>query len=310
MEMVGLKYTFPFDFKKALKSGFFVSGTSGSGKTNLAFCLVDRLMEEGVVVYVFDPSQAWRKKSNIPYWVRVVPGEYTLKLPAGKSVIFDISELYVKEQREFVQQFCRTLFASRVSKGKDVSKEPWIFLIFEEAQLYVPQSAMRSKAFQEVMRIITVGRNFRIRFGLITQFASTVDKLCVKMTEQRYFGKSDELNDIKYLQNFVGEKTKLLPDLKIGEFLYDFGNKTEKIKTPLFQSGTTPSPLSPAVTLTSTDSKPQNFEADRDVSMGLLIIFLAFIIGGLIVYGIMAWGRNATGMFVTIYQQIRRLFYR
>jgi len=285
---------FPFDIKKALKSGWFLSGTSGSGKTNLAYQLADRLIKAGVVVYVFDPSQAWKKFSNIKNWIQVRRGEYKLRFPKKESVIFDISHLYVPEQREFVESFCRSLFIQRT-----FGPEPdhWIFLIFEEAQIYLHQHAMRSKAYQEVMRLITVGRNpaYKIRFGLITQFAATVDKLCVKMTEQRYFGYSDELNDKKYLQNFVGkENIAKLDTLKVGEFLYDVGKVTKHIKTPLFQSKTKPKQLA-----ISSEAKSEQGEQVGELTpaqKGLLVLILVFVLGLLIMYAILTWGLNATGM--------------
>ena len=47
-----------FNIEEAMRSGIFVSGTSGSGKTNLCFHLAERLMQHGIIVFVLDPSQA------------------------------------------------------------------------------------------------------------------------------------------------------------------------------------------------------------------------------------------------------------
>lgn len=251
----------------------------GSGKTNHAYQLAEDLMQAGAIVYVFDPSQAWMKKSSIPEYQRItLPfGITTLyrdpEIP-DDSTVFDISMLYVPQQQEFVEKFCRKLFTER-TKSRE---RPQTFLIFEEAQLYLPEGRMRSKAAQELMRIITVGRNFNIRYGLITQFASTVDKLAVKMTKQRYFGFSDELNDVKYLTNFIGKKwASDLGSLKIGEFIYDYGTRTQRIQTPLFETETPPSPVLPKIP-EPTRIKPLQIFTEAEVNPAAFWKFIAFVL--------------------------------
>jgi hypothetical protein len=44
--------------------------------------------------------------------------------------------------------------------------------------------------------LLTQGANFNIRFIAITQFASMVDKLVVKLAQQRYCGRTSEKNDM------------------------------------------------------------------------------------------------------------------
>lgn len=249
------KIQIPFDLKKALKSGFFISGTSGSGKTNLAFNLAEILMENGVVVFAFDPSQAWMQNSSIPFYKTIDENTEKFWLKSDQSIIFDISLLYVKDQRSFVEKIAKSLFMQKVKNPK---VRFWTVLIFEESQLYLQQSAMRSKAYMEMMRLITVGRNYKLRYGLITQFPSMIDKLCVKMTQQRYFGYSDEKNDLDYVNCFipnedfyiiikdpVDKKEKKVPAMctfQVGEFFYDVGAVTQRVKTPLFQAKSKPQP--------------------------------------------------------------------
>jgi len=265
---------FPFDISEALKSGTFTSGTSQSGKTNLNFWLANELMKNGVIVYVFDPSQAWVKKSSIPRCITLKnPLPLTCDL-VNDSTIYDISRLHVDEQCEFVEKFCKTLFEARV----DSEHRPKTYLMFEEAHLYFPEGCMRAKAYREALRVVTVGANFNIRFGLITQWASMVDKKIVKFPKQKYLGYSDEKNDKEYLRSFIGDRVEELETLKTGEFLYDYGKTTKRIQTPLFRASCTPQQIIQEVSLpieTPMIEKPQ-------APIGQAIIWLAWL-------GFMAW---------------------
>jgi DNA helicase HerA-like ATPase len=274
--------TFPFDVKEALRSGMYIGGTSGSGKTNLAYQLVDKLMQEGITCLVFDPSQAWQTKSSVPNYISIESLGQSLSFDPGKSIIFDISKLYVGEQRQVVSDICKALFDYQVNLPED--KRQWYFVFFEEAQIYLQQGAMRSKAYAEVMRLVTVGRNFKIRYGLLTQFPSSVDKLPVKMSKQRYFGYTDEKNDKDYIQSFLGkELTEELKTLKIGEFYYNSGRTKERIQTPLFQTEVKPTKLEMALKEKETPQTQRPLLPDEIkgllyiVGFFLMLIFLWYV---------------------------------
>ena len=197
--------------------------------------MADALEDEGVIVWVLDVSQAWPGKSRIAKTIRI--DTYPTKLenfPMNESVIFDLSRLYMNQQREVVTALCKALFNYKVNLPK--SKRRWHFIMFEECQLYLKQSSMRSNASAEVLRLITVGRNYKIRYGLITQFPSSVDKLPVKMTKQRYFGYTDEPNDKAYLSSFIGkDRAEELETMTVGQFYYKKGRQIEKISTPEYK---------------------------------------------------------------------------
>jgi len=291
------KLSFPFDLKKALKTGIYAGGTSGSGKTNLLYQIADYLMsvtkeelaeigyktENKIVVYVFDASQAWQENSSIPYVIHIDKVPMTLDhFPITESVIIDTSKLYVKEQRQVVTDICKVLFTYKVNQPKE--KRIWHFLLFEEAQLYLQPSSMRANSGAEVMRLITVGRNFRIRYGLVTQFPSTVDKLPVKMTQQRYFGYTDEKNDKEYIKEFIGkERSEELETFKPGQFYYKCGRTIEKIDTPLFKSTVKAKPFDPCEKELCVVTPEEKQEEDF-LKWALLILILCAI--GAIIMGL------------------------
>ena len=75
----------------------------------------------------------------------------------------------------------------------------------------MPNNALCNKRYVETVRPVTQGGNFGIRFIAITQFASMVDKLLVKMAQQRYFGRTSEYNDLRYIHAVIGSSIRELP---------------------------------------------------------------------------------------------------
>lgn len=234
-----------FNPSEALRTGTFTGGSSGSGKTVLNYHLADILMRKGVIVYVIDPSQAWQKGSSIPNVHRVgYPSTITFK--NGNSLdgetltkngtIFDVSFLAYPQRVDFTETFCKWLLDDR----KASQTRPPTFVFFEECQLVFYQGSMRSlKRHSNAVELVTNGRNFNVRYGVITQFPSMIDKLLIKMTRQRFFGYTSETNDVNYIEEIIGkEMAKELPNLGVGEFLYSFPRRghtpTQLIKVPMF----------------------------------------------------------------------------
>jgi hypothetical protein len=226
-----LKY---FNLKEAMQTGLFISGTSGSGKTRLAFSLAEELMNEGVIVYAIDPSQQWGRNSPITRTQKITEWKGEIEFPVNRSTVFDVSMITWEERMQFTDLICKALLNDR--KRNPHKRQP-IFVFFEEGQLYFYQGSMRTpKNSPNAVELVTNGRNFNMRYGVITQFASMIDKILVKMTKQRYLGWSNETNDIKYLRSIIGKKwVDELPQLSVGEFIYSYpvrGMDTQKIKVP------------------------------------------------------------------------------
>ena len=214
---------FNFDISEALQNGIYTVGTRGCGKSDLNMMLAERLTKEGVIVLVFDPSMDWLKRSNVSKYVTVQP--FTPITIPTESMIYDLSLLTPSQQREFVERFNRALVEYQISS----TKEKWYFCIFEEAHTYFYQGSMRSKAMQYTVRALTQGRNFKISMALITQFSSMVDKDTMKFMNQRFFGASNEPNDIGYLRGFLGKDAEQLKTLDNGSFLYFNKSKISKV---------------------------------------------------------------------------------
>jgi DNA helicase HerA-like ATPase len=87
------------------------------------------------------------------------------------------------------------------------------------------------------IELVTNGRNFKVRYGTITQFPTMIDRLLIKMTKQRYFGWTNEPDDIRYIASIIGrEMAKELPRLDIGEFIYSCAIRNGYVKKCKYRS--------------------------------------------------------------------------
>lgn len=223
----------PFDVESALASGFYIAGSRQlSGKTNLCKHLVKLLIDKGIIVFVVDPSLAWLRNSPVSQTVTVPKGRGELNFKRI-STAFDVSRLGYSERFAFVKNLCGALTASHLD-GYSNSE----FVVFEESQMYFPNGCCRSKKYSQIVDFVTVGGNYGLSFGAITQFSASVDKAVVKLAQQRYFGLTTEQNDKQYVQSFIGKDwLREVVKLERGEFVYQCRDKIEKFKCGKFDLG-------------------------------------------------------------------------
>jgi hypothetical protein len=233
--------TIPFDLVEAKDTGFFLCGTSQSGKTTLAKWLVKKIVDTGYSVYVVDVSKAWTENTPINNVIEIPCGWASFEIPTNQSAILDVSQLGYDERTRFVNSFTRSIYDWHKSKG--YKKAPFEFIFYEESHTYLPNGCFRAaRKYAPIVDLVTVGANFNLRFGAITQFPAALDKGVVKITQQRYFGWTTEFNDRNYVKSFVGKEfvDPKQPDsvfnLRKGEFLYQLRNKIEKIQSTPYES--------------------------------------------------------------------------
>jgi hypothetical protein len=207
------------DLEELLASGAFISGQSGTGKSDLAMYVADRLMEQGIVVYVVDPSQHWLEASNVPQAVRIETPSQAVTIE-DRSTIYDTSRLYVSEQRRYIEAFAERLYRFQLAQAKERRK--WRILCIEESQLVYPNGSFRSHKKSASLSLISVGRNFKLRFIAVTPFSANIDKYPIKMAAQRWFGSTSEHNDLTYLRHFLGDQAYELTTLQNGQFFSHF----------------------------------------------------------------------------------------
>jgi hypothetical protein len=195
-------------------------------------------------------------------------------------MIYDLSLLTPPQQREFVERFNRALVEYQISN----TKEQWYFCIFEEAHTYFYQGSMRSKAMQHTVRALTQGRNFRISMALITQFSSMLDKDTMKFMVQRYFGVSNEPNDLRYLHGFLGKDAEQLKTLDNGSFLYFNKGKISKVGIELYEPRVDKTQIQIPEPKSIEPIKPKEQISVNTIPvlrLGMLICFTVLLIGAL-----------------------------
>jgi hypothetical protein len=181
-----------------------------------------------------DPSRAWLHDSPFPSSVEIYRSNKQISWRG--STVFDVSTLSVREAITFTNTLCSSLNEMHIN-GKTTRKE---FVIFEEAQTYLPNGGMRiairhSNPLEDVFKLVTVGANFGLRFGIVTQFPALIDKSCVKITQQRFYFWTWEKNDVQYLKAFLGKTwSEKLGTLEKGECLCQNRMNISQIRTPIF----------------------------------------------------------------------------
>lgn len=222
----------PFDLQEALRSGLYCAGTTGTGKTDIGMYAASLLMKYGVTVLVFDSSQDWLNRSSILHY-RTLASSFIDKIPEH-SIIYDISHLTIRQQQELVERFCKILMRYQATIPDQERRQ--YFLVFEEAHTYFPEGCMRAKRLQNTVKMMTQGRNFKVRFMAITQFSSLIDKTAMRYMTQRFLGNSNEPNDVAYLRKIIGKYAEQLGSLRNGEFLYYNRGNVKRIQIKPFET--------------------------------------------------------------------------
>ncbi len=103
----------------------------------------------------------------------------------------------------------------------------------------------------------------------------------MKYMTQRYFGYTDELNDVEYLRGFVGKKwSEKLKTLKSGEFLYYHRGSVRRIRIKPYRAKTIPTLLETPQAVNILECRPiqQNGNLRAMTSIAVALIWLMAII--------------------------------
>jgi hypothetical protein len=265
-----------FDLEEAMKSGVLISGTTGTGKSDVAMYLTDRLMHEDIIVIVFDSSQDWQNRSSIPHYQTLTIPRID-KIPE-RSAIFDISRLSVQGRQNLIESFSETLYRCQ---SMNPSRKQY-FLVFEEGSSYFREGFMRGKRFSNTAMLMSEGRNYGVRFMVITQFFASIDKMSMRYMRQRYFGYTDELNDVSYIKAFLGDQALKLRDLNAGEFVYYNAGRTTKISIEPYTSTIQKQEIAIPQCVPIEPIKPkQETNIVAFLRLGMIVLFMALLLGAM-----------------------------
>lgn len=266
---------FEFDAKEGMATTTFIGGSRGTGKSDIAMMICDKLENEGVICIVFDSSTDWIKRSGVRQYLKADP-LLDLPIPEG-SVIVDMSTLTPLVQQGCVERFCKQLFEFQLYSTKR------FYLVLEEAQLFFPLNSLRSLKTQNTMRILTVGRNFNVSVCAISQFPAVIDAELRKHAGQLFIGYSAEPNTIKYWRGMIGEHAEKLKELQNGQFVYFNRNKISLTEIESYDSAVPKRQITiavpqPAPTPNEPMRQQEQISLTAVLRLGMLIFFAALFL--------------------------------
>lgn len=234
----------PF-FVKALsiaelkRSNVLLTGTNQQGKSRLAMAISETLHNQGILdnwrVLVFDVVGHWKRLSSVSNYIEIRELK-RVKVPE-QSVIFDISYLLPSEQKQFIESTLLNLWNSSL----DSNPQKHTLLIFEESQLI----ARRARFSEQLMRIASVGANYKIRCMFICPSLTMIDTELIRLCNQRmHFRLGCESNIKKKFRSYYGlDNCRVALNLDVGFFLYYLDGKLEVKHVNLYESETKPQSL-------------------------------------------------------------------
>lgn len=232
------KYLYPLDIDEAKRSNILVTGTNQTGKSLLSMAIADILMNEDWRVLTFDSVGHWREKSSIPEYLIATQKnlEWTI---TDESLIYDISRLLPFFQREYLEVVLSELWNHAI----ETKPNYWSLIILEEAHLYMRY--IRGLVSQNLMRMASVGANWKIRILAISPSLTGLDSEFIRLSQQRHhFRLGNELNSKRRMRAYYGlDYTRISLKLPIGTCLYYLNEKLTICSLPLFKSNIKPQPF-------------------------------------------------------------------
>lgn len=204
-------YTLPTH--KLLTGRTFVTGKSGSGKSNTATVMMERLLEIGRPFIVIDTDgEYWglRDKYEILHvgrgedcHVEITPDQVELLvemlLQDGMPVILDVSGyLDLDEANELIEDVVRTLFV------KEQEYRTPLLLFVEELQEYLPQQGSQGDLGQVMTRVAKRGRKHGLGVCGMSQRPSAVDKDYITQCEMIVWHRLTWPNDTDVVKDIMG----------------------------------------------------------------------------------------------------------
>ena len=231
-----------------------ILASSGMGKSYLAGVLMEELIEAGVPVFIIDPEgENYTLAERYP--LLIVGGEHRTVnlnldeatpeaienviqtvLSQGVSIIFDLSNRTVKDQRLLFTLIVGKLFALQDSQEH---RRP-VKLIVEEARLFAPQKAtglpeLDGETCLSVFEdIATRGRKRGINMLLATQRPASIHKDILSQCNRWWFGGMSSTQDCNAMKAYLSEAgitEEQIRELEPGNFYYYAHGKTVKLKS-------------------------------------------------------------------------------
>jgi len=230
-----------FDLKQYELEGlrFFISGMSGSGKSNTAKVICEELLAHNITLLILDSEGEYAslkekydsvlviggKFADIPINNLIIEDLIQTLYESGVSLIFDTSELIKDELITLSTKILEKTYYLGTKYRKP------IFLIIEECNTLAPQT-LRSPSLEISRILVTRGRKRGIHSIWLSQRTALVNKDIISQCNIRLFGKMIEKNDIAHIRDILRNASISESEIMnlIQEFFLITIDKKEKIK--------------------------------------------------------------------------------
>jgi DNA-binding MarR family transcriptional regulator len=233
----------------------FITGKSGSGKSNTAGVIMEELLEDGYPLLVIDTEGEYyglKEQFEILHVgadencdVEITPEHADkitdLALKKNVPVVLDVSGYLDEEDaKEMVRETVQKLF----NKEKKM-KKPFL-LVIEECHEYIPEKVQLDETGQAIIKVAKRGRKRGLGVLGISQRPANVKKDFITQANYKIWHQLDWDNDIDVVKRVLNKDAKKdVKNLEIGEALIDadffdgvIRTKFKKRKT--FHAGRTP----------------------------------------------------------------------
>jgi len=212
--MITADITYNLDVEECKNTNIMVTGQTSSGKTRLLWGIANVLRYHGFLVYAIDPIGNYRY-SPIPNYEKIHRDRVNIFKIWDISTVYDVSELRISEQREFVNKFCLALWESR----QDSDNNTPTMVILEEVQNYCKN--LRSETAENILQLAMSGRNRSIRLAYACPRLNNINAEMRFLAGQRFHGSSWESNVLAKIKGLYGKEImEMVKRLRTGEFLY------------------------------------------------------------------------------------------
>ena len=237
----------------------FITGKSGSGKSNTAGKLAEEILDSGYPLMVIDTEGEYyglKEKYELLHVgadeecdLQVGPEHAEkiaeLALEENVPIILDVSGyIETEEVNQLVHDTCKAMF----DKEKKLKKPFPIFV--EEAHEWIPQQGRRGedgKVTEMLIRIAKRGRKRGLGVCALSQRPASLDKDFITQANYKIWHQLDYSSDLKVVREVLGkEYVDTVSELDTGsailqaDFLEDTKQQVKILKKKTFDAGATP----------------------------------------------------------------------
>ena len=191
---------------------YAILGSSGTGKSNLTWLLLEALRKNRQPVAIIDHKGEY---SDLPDVVIVDPRKISGPDLANRlrssnaSVVVNVNTL--KKPQIWVRDFINSCLR--------VPRQIPILVVIEECHNYCPQQG-KAESKRAVSRLLAEGRSLGYGSLMISQRCAKLDKNALAECEYLYLLRHHLPRDIQYLEDFIGpERASTIQYLKTGEII-------------------------------------------------------------------------------------------